>query len=829
MARSDPAVALRVPSQQREHSVSGAATGVADGAEGPRLRLVATRGRLGIELDQPFRLGPVEVRVLELSLPDLRFPVELSGGVSAFKHRRGQLERIEVALSAERLSRWGPPRLRGVLDEATPACLAAPLEDGWLVGIRAEHAALAFEVLVAPLDGDLRLLPVAARGLGLGAAPLGAAPQLLAARALYALTRPYGRLVGGVVVLEAAAVKLSRELLPLAGMRVAASKGVRWSPPRFELSEVLAAAALDAELPALSPRVVSAVELAALVAEAEEAHLAGDLDAARRHYLAALERAPRHPEVSRRIAELDLAVGGRVEAALGTLGEVGSAIDAGGLGGALLAELGERDAAATAFRRAAQLEPYGPLAALLWRRVATVLDAGQEACAALSEAIARAPAWEMLRWERFEQRIVAGDLPGAREDLEQLEASARGAAQRHRVLRRGAERLLGARMLQEAAEVFERALRYAPESVDAVAGLARALRTLGHEKRALELLSRAVALAAARPAQGQPHQVVVDLAWALAEIADDRPAAIAHLRSVPALVPETFEARFLEARWRAEMGDLAGANDALARLGEAAEHALGVLLPPGDPDGRQPDSSGSMLWPALWGEAMIHASRADVAAALASWLEQGARIQELDRADQPAAKRLLSLAVRLQPRNRSICGAFRRVAGAAVFTGAAPDGADERPDRTPPAPVEREPARQDAPRQEEVHVDPLELDPFEMESLDLTLDTTTPPETEGPETVDHARQVERLSEKLRGDPSDMATVRELASALELLGRDHELLALLSARIDEGTPAQRAELVPKREVVLQRLLEAARAEGKRGEAELYALMLGRGTD
>ncbi len=818
MARSDPALALRVPSQQRKDGAAADAAGAADGFEGPRLRLVVTRGRLGIELDKPFALGPIEVRQLELSLPDLRFPVELSGGVSAFKHRRGLLERLEVALGAEGLSRWAPPRLRGILDETTPACLFAPLENGWLVGIAAERAALAFEVLVAPLEGDLRLIPVAARGLG-----LGAAPQLLAARALHALARPLGRLLGGVVVIEAAAVKLSRELLPLAGMRAAAANRMRWGPPRFELSEVVASAALGSaggvsEAPApLSPTVVSAVELSALVAEAEEAHLSGDLDTARCCYMTALERAPRHAEISRRIAELDLAVGGRVEAALGTLGEVGSAIDAGILGGGLLAELGERDAAATAFRRAAQLEPYGPLAALCWRQLASQLDAGQEACAALSEAIARAPGWALLRWERFEQRLVAGDLSGAREDIEQLEASARGATQRHRVLRRAAERLLSARMLEEAAEVFERALRYAPDSVDAVAGLARALRTLGHDKRALELLSRAVALSTARPAQRQPHQVVVDLARALAEIADDRPAAIAHVRSVPALVAETFEARVLEARWRAEMGDLAGANDALARLGEAAERGLGVLLPSADPDSHQRGGAGSEQWPTLWGESMIHASRADVAAAVAGWLEQGARIQELDRDDLLAAKRLLSLAVRLQPRSRSIRASFRRVAGAEQQLEPAPP---------PHAPAPQHPAEDDPPV-----VDPRDLDPFELVPLDpeLSLDTTPPPGSEGPETVDHAQQIERLSEKLRADPNDMETVRALAEALELLGRDHELLALLSARIDEAKPEQRAELLPKRQAVLQRLLDAARAEGNTGEAELYALMLGRGND
>ena len=57
-------------------------------------------------------------------------------------------------------------------------------------------------------------------------------------------------------------------------------------------------------------------------------------------YLDALERAPRHPELARRIAEIDHAVGGRAEAALSLLREATAhAGDERVLVGALKAEL----------------------------------------------------------------------------------------------------------------------------------------------------------------------------------------------------------------------------------------------------------------------------------------------------------------------------------------------------------------------------------------------------------------------------------------------------------------------------------------------------------
>ncbi|MBW2528199.1 MAG: hypothetical protein JRI23_28745, partial [Deltaproteobacteria bacterium] len=645
MARSDEALRLRVPAQARRRSAEREAA-ERGSSDRPRLRLVVTRGRLGVELEEPFAIGPVRVAELALSLPDVKFPVELTGGITAFRNRRGQLERVRVELGGDEVSRWARVQLGRVTDDAEARLVAAAVEDGWLLGLTWGRSALAFEVVVAPLDGDLRLLPTLARGVG-----LSVPPQTMAIRALGALLRPVGKLAGGAVLIEDAAGEIGRAVLPLCGMRAPAAGGVRWESPQSSLRHVALFAEQDAPPAELSERVVREVELAALVGQAEQRLLSGELDEARRLYLAALERAPRHPELSRRVAEVDACVGGRAEAALGLLSEATLAVDAGLLGARLLQEVGDREGALTAYRRAAEQEPFGPLAAMAWLELAALLPDVAERMDALDRAVSRSAALDLARWRRFEERVKSGDLRGMQEDASHLEAQARGSFARHDVARRVAARLLGQGLVEQAAAWYERALRYLPDSVDAVAGLARALQSVGRPRRALDLLGRAAGLAAR--ADRSAHAVVIDLAKALVEVADDRPAAIAHVSRIPPFTGETFEARLLEARWRAELGDLAGADVALGRLAEAVEHAQAVLL-------QEPTQSPTGFGP-LWGEQGVWTSPLDARAAVARLLAEGAEIQRLDRQDRPAARRLAELAMRLRPQDGRLRAAYRQL------------------------------------------------------------------------------------------------------------------------------------------------------------------------
>lgn len=799
MPQFDPAPALRVSSQHESETRRRV------DPEELRLRLVVTKGRLGVELDAPFALGPLRVEELTLSFPHVRFPVELSGGVHTFRNRRGALERIRLRLSGPDARRWARTRLAKVMAAPVAHHMIAPLEDGWLVGVATEEGVLAFEVMVSPIDGDLRLIPVNARAVG-----LGEPPQAQAMRVLMALVAPFGKSAGSAVVIERGPMELARALLPLAGMRAPAAREMYWSELAHDLDGAVLVAARDEPPLEVTERTVSAVELAALVAEAERCLLVGDLAQARRAYLSALTRAPRHVEIGRRLAELDHAVGERSEAALSTLSDVQPPVDAGPLGAALLQAVGDEEGARTAWQRAALAEPYGPLAACCWAELGR-MTMGAAAERALDEAIARAPTLASIRWRRFEELVRRGRVAEARGDVEHLEAHAEGARERLEVLRRAADFLFAERVLGEASELYERALRYAPAHVDAIAGLAGALALLGHKRRALELLSRAAALVERR---GVPApRVTLDFARALAEVADDRPAAIAQIAHIEHLSAACFEARLFEARWRAELGDLTGASASLARLADALETVTPSLV------------SGAPRDDRLWsGADAPYRSLADARRALAALAEEGARIHELDRGDLPSARRLLEVAIRLGPRVASIRAAYKRVAGAAPA-----EPRDER--RGVPAPAQP-PSRRD---------DRVEPKPDTKRSSHPALvSEAAPPSVEEPppegltsadtfeedelEAALFEGRAELLTQRVRANPDDEDAVASLIEVLERLSRHHELLALLSARIDEAPADRRQPLVARRRALLTRMVVLAEADGRHDEAGLYRLML-----
>jgi cellulose synthase operon protein C len=123
--------------------------------------------------------------------------------------------------------------------------------------------------------------------------------------------------------------------------------------------------------------------------------------------------------------------------------------------------------------------------------------------------------------------------------------------------------------------------------------------------------------------------MAIDLARALAEALGDRPAAIARVRAVPNVAREALLARGLEARWRAGLGDSAGASLAWGRVRDLAT--------------------------ARFEEGNVH--DADVAAAM---LREGADF-ERDHGELAAAQRHLAAALRLRPRDPEIDRAYREI------------------------------------------------------------------------------------------------------------------------------------------------------------------------
>jgi tetratricopeptide (TPR) repeat protein len=582
------------------------------------LRLTVTRGVLGLELYEPVEVGPLTVSALALTLPNLKFPVDLSGGVARFRHRRGDLEHLKLELGFGSLTRFATPRLRAVLPEVSRVVVWGR-SAGLGVGIAGGSAALAFDVLWVPSHGDARFVVTRARGVGLGGPALG-----YALRALDSVLGDLAERKGRLFTIPAAGARLGKALLPAVGARAPGAARVRFGDalPGDDTVSV----ELDAELPppALGVDAVRELELGLLVADADERLVEGNVDGAREGYVAALERGPRHPEIVRLVAEIDARVGGRGEAALGLLVESMPAHRAGLVGAELLGVLGDLDGAREALREALRDEPFAPLAALAWCRLAALEKNAADRRAALDAAVARAPGLAEARWARFEARLSGGDVAGALADAEHLEALHSGARARHEACLRAARALLAQGYIQDAGRQFERALRYLPDDAAATAGLARALLEAGRKDRAAALLERAIQLGERR---GKPDPLaLLDLARMLANDMNDLPQAIARVREISAASEHLVEARRLEALWRSRLGDIAGASLAYGRMREAVE--LGARTEP----------------------------------RTVEWLVEAALFEREARLEPASAERHLGIALRLAPHDPLVATRYREVA-----------------------------------------------------------------------------------------------------------------------------------------------------------------------
>ncbi|MDP9152460.1 MAG: hypothetical protein M3O36_21245, partial [Myxococcota bacterium] len=255
----------------------------------------------------------------------------------------------------------------------------------------------------------------------------------------------------------------------------------------------------------------------------------------------------------------------------------------------------------------------------------------------------------------------------------------------------------------------------------------------------------------------------LELARALAEHLDDLPTAIAHASVIGTNQPETSqaveiaEARGLEGRWRSRLGDRAGASLAFARLREVASN----LPPPTD------------------------LARAD---AIADLLCEAAELERTAHGDVISARRHLAAALRLRPGDVKLRRAYWELGGLV--------GATRAEDRLAPVDTQGGPG--------------------------VATSVSAPPANE---TVDDetgaAARVDELTRRLQGNPRDEAVSDELASLLEALGRGHELLALMSARIEEAAaPELRTALVGRARAAISRVAARAEASGSGEDASFY---------
>jgi tetratricopeptide (TPR) repeat protein len=588
--------------------------------EDPRvpLRLTVTRGALGMELYEPIEIGPLIVERLSLTFAGLRFPVDLSGGVPRFRSRRGDLQELVLRVRLADLSRFAQSRVREPFGPLLkpPAVFAIP--GGIGIGLVGQHSALAFDLLWAAEDGGARFVVSRARGVGLDGPALG-----IALRACDALVAGFGRRSGRVVEISDVGARVGRALLPAVGARAPAAAAVRFGELFQELDELLITLDATFPAPAVSGEAVRALELSRLTRQADDALAESRLDEAREGLLEALEQAPRQPEIVRTLCELDTAIPGRAEAALGLLVETLPAAAAGSVGAALLLNSGDRAGALAALERGASDETYAPLAALLLLRAAELSDAAQ-VMYLLDRAVATAPTLARARQARLDARLARGDVNAALADAEHLEAMAHGATARHQVCFNAASSLLEAGYVKEAGRAFERALRYMPDDARATAGLGRALLAAGLTSRAITLFERAIVLSERR---GSPDgEALLELARLLGEKLGDLPQAIARARQVPLEAPQSESARHLEATYRSRIGDRVGASLAYARLRETIE------------------LSGSK------------------SATSVGRLRDAARFELIERDDVTLAERHLALALRLAPNDADLATEYRQAA-----------------------------------------------------------------------------------------------------------------------------------------------------------------------
>ncbi|MCC6649290.1 MAG: hypothetical protein IT374_27435, partial [Polyangiaceae bacterium] len=567
--------------------------------DGLRLQLSVTRAGLGLEAAAGTTVGFVRVDALVTTLPGLSFPVDLSGGVARFRHRRGELSRLELTCLREPLSR---ELERRVAPDGGAEITLLPRDGGVTVGISTRDAALAFDLVWAPIDGRARLVVERARALGL---PMPA--HQAAIGALDAAVKGVGARAGSAAVLDDLAGRVLREVLPSIGARAPATSRAALSRLSSDLEGFRFSAEADASPPRLEAAALAALETAELSRTADDALARGDHAAARDGYLRALELAPHHVELSRRLADVDRAAGDRAEAALSTLALAGPVLDAGPLGAALLAEAGDAAGARAAFESAAHREPFAPLAARCLAAAAALTEDPRERGALLSAAVARAPTSASLRALRLDAALAGGDVAAALAEAGHLEAAGRTPDQKQRALVDAARAFAARGAAGLAAPLVERALRYRPTDEDALLLLAAALRELGRSARAADVLSRVLTLAERRRAAR--HDASLALATILLEDLGELPLAVARSRGVPLGAPEHAAARWVEGRALARLGDHAGAALAFSRMRDAL------------------------------------AARGGDANDAARWLRDAALFEERERGDLEAARAHLSLAL----------------------------------------------------------------------------------------------------------------------------------------------------------------------------------------
>lgn len=597
--------------------------GVAELAALP-LRLSVARGGLGLELCEPLGFGPLIVEEMEVALPGISYPLDLSKGVKHFRNRRSALRHAVVRLDLQRLAgawqralaetSWGPGvkvRLRPIYEAKAQSAKNETMRTTSLaVSIYSRKSALAFDLVVTS-GTEPRLVVDTPRAVGLPEPALQLAVRALDV-GLAASTGDAFSLAraGRALELGGLCETIALLVLPQMGCRLPSVIGQVVRDVRIDSGGLLLTIGARQEPFPSGRRGLRVAGVAEFLCAADEALIAGDLVEARAQYLDALERAPGHQEALQELIEIDLIAGERAEAALSFVEELEAALSTdktpelmsrhGMTAAEALDRTSRRDLATEALRSAADVESDAVVASLLYCKLAARSSDKRAARELLDIAVTRAPFLGRPREDRFRLALSQADLKTAMGDAEQLEAAQALDGTRAATCMSVARELSRAGYDELGLKWTKRALRLDPDSPDIMIELSRRLAESGESLRACELLQSALRRLSANSKvevsseAGSDERVEVavrmetgvrehedlremaararlDLARLLVEQGASVAEVLVHLGDIETRSGAGVEARMMEAELHHQEGRVERRDRSLSRLLEALE------------------------------------------------------------------------------------------------------------------------------------------------------------------------------------------------------------------------------------------------------------------
>lgn len=572
------------------------------------LRLSVARGGIGIELAQPVQLGPLSCEQLEVELPGISYPVDLSKGVKQFRARRSALASLTITVILDQLAELWARALGGFWGEqphvrlgigATGVGRATPHRAGdgpanenhgleaISVCIYSLSGALAFDLVVTS-GQEPTVTMDAARSWGNLPLLSGRPASAVALQALRAVLVGFGvdhqvSQRGRALVISGLARALCLEVFPQLGFRVPQVETQVLVDLSGSLGQLRLRIAKTGEAWATNFHALRLANLGDFLREADD-HLREERRGlARAAYVRALDTVPGQGEVLLELAELDL-VEDRAESAVVFLDECRDDVEQGSRKTLLLAraldQTGRKDAAQEMWKLAAEQERDRLFSAYLYCDLAQRQNDPIDRRKYLDEAVARSPLLAIARRERLGFCLAQGDRHTALVDAEQLEALLISDTARAQLLAEVAPRFAAAGFEDEAVRLLRRALRLDPLDPRLMVELGELLHRRSESLRAAELLLAALRRLTAleHPGTGEQRESLMlcyRCRFLLAQIMVMNPVtmseALIHLGAIPTRCTWGPAARLAEVEIFQKRGNLRERDHAVARWIETAE------------------------------------------------------------------------------------------------------------------------------------------------------------------------------------------------------------------------------------------------------------------